>query len=202
MGTPEPARTAGSPAPGSVVSDHLTEEEGFRMAHPRYDHYAEVATSTVGRQVVLATYGAYADAERTVDYLSDNDFPVHRTAIVGRGLSSFEQVTGRVTAWRAATGSALPGTVLGAVFGWFFGLVNWIDPLISAGALALYGALFGLVVGGLTGLLLHALSGGGRDFSSISAMRADSYDVLVDREVAEQATYLLHRPSPVNHHRR
>jgi hypothetical protein len=35
------------------------------------------------------------------------------------------------------------------------------------------------------------VTGGRRDFSSVAAMRADRYDVLVDAEVADEATHLL-----------
>jgi hypothetical protein len=149
------------------------------------------AADAVGGQVVVASYRTYTEAERAVDRLSDQRFPVQRTAIVGRGLSTFEQVTGRLTAGRAAAQSAVSGAIIGALFGWLFGLFDWINPLISSLLLALYGAVFGAVVGALFGLLGHALSGGRRDFSSVSGMRADSYDVLVDVEVAEQARRLL-----------
>jgi hypothetical protein len=140
------------------------------------------------------SYRTYADAERAVDYLSDQRFPVQRTAIVGRGLSSFERITGRLTTWRAAGQSAAYGAVMGALFGWLFGLFDWVNPLISGLLLALYGAIFGAVAGGLLGLLGHALTGGRRDFSSVAGMRAESYDVLVDAEVAPQAIRLLDAP--------
>ncbi len=42
------------------------------------------------------------EAERAVDRLSDQGFPVERSAIVGLGLRSVEQVTGRMTAGSAA----------------------------------------------------------------------------------------------------
>jgi hypothetical protein len=142
-------------------------------------------------QVVVGSYGSYAEAERAVDHLSDQQFPVESTAIVGRGLNSVEQVTGRLTVWRAAGQSAVSGAILGALLGWIFGLFNWIDPLISSLLLALYGVIFGAVVGGLFGMLGHALSGGRRDFSSVTGMRADSYDVLVDAQLAGQAAQLL-----------
>ena len=85
--------------------------------------------------------------------------------------------------------------MLGALFGWLFGLFDWVNPLISGLLLALYGAIFGAVAGGLLGLLGHALTGGRRDFSSVAGMRAESYDVLVDAEVAPQAIQLLDAPA-------
>ncbi|UVS80665.1 MULTISPECIES: general stress protein [Actinokineospora] len=142
-------------------------------------------------QLVVGSYASYAEAERAVDHLSDQRFPVEHAAIVGRGLSTFEQVTGRLTLWKSAGQSAISGAVLGAVFGWLFGMFNWINPLISGLLLALYGAILGAILGGVFGLLTHAMGGGNRDFSSVSGMRADSYDVLVDAPYAEQAGQLL-----------
>ncbi|GAA2263754.1 hypothetical protein GCM10009853_016270 [Glycomyces scopariae] len=144
-----------------------------------------------GGQVLVGSYRDYADAERAVDHLSDNRFPVERTAIVGRGLTSVERVTGRLTTGRAAGQSAISGAVLGALFGWLFGLFNWVDPLIAGLLLALYGALIGAVAGALIGMAAHALTGGRRDFSSVGELRADSYDLLVDAAHAIEAGRLL-----------
>jgi hypothetical protein len=163
---------------------------------PQHDKRIDATTPTPdGGQVVVGSYSTYADAERAVDYLSDNQFPVQRVTIVGRGLSSFERVTDRLTIWRAAARSAGSGAILGALFGWLFGLFDWVNPLISSVLLALYGAVFGAVVGGLLGLIGHALTGGRRDFSSVSGVRAESYDVVVDAEVAPQALQLLNAPT-------
>jgi hypothetical protein len=41
--------------------------------------------------------------------------------------------------------------------------------------------------GGLLGLLLHAMTGGRRDFASDSGMRASRYDLQVDDEAARLA---------------
>ncbi|MEU8608890.1 general stress protein [Actinoplanes sp. NPDC048791] len=166
---------------------------------PQYDNRSDTTATTptgpADGQIVVASYPTYAEAERAVDHLSDHRFPVQRTAIVGRGLSSFEQVTGRLTIWRAAAQSAAYGAVVGALFGWLFGLFDWVNPLISGLLLALYGAIFGAVVGGLLGLLGHALTGGRRDFSSVAGMRAESYDVLVDAKFAPEAIRLLEAPA-------
>lgn len=143
------------------------------------------------QRVVLGSYRDYADAERVVDRLSDAGFPVEHTAIVGRGLNSVEQVTGRLTTLRAAGQSALSGAVLGALFGWLFGLFNWINPVISGLLLAFYGLLFGAALGAVLGAIGHSMTGGRRDFSSIAAMRADSYEVLVSAHLADQAVQAL-----------
>jgi hypothetical protein len=142
-------------------------------------------------QRIVASYPTYAQAEQAVDYLSDQDFPVQRAAIVGRGLEMVEQITGKVTYLSAAGRGAASGAVAGALIGWLFGLFDWMTPLIASLLLALYGLVFGAVIGALIGLAGHALSGGRRDFSSMPGFKAQSHDILVDAEVADQAVNLL-----------
>ena len=62
---------------------------------------AAAGTASATRRTI-ATYRDYAAAERAVDHLSDQGFGVERTAIVGKGLRSVEQVAGRMSAGRAA----------------------------------------------------------------------------------------------------
>ncbi|MCD0447259.1 hypothetical protein LO763_26955 [Glycomyces sp. A-F 0318] len=159
------------------------------MERSEYEH-VEGGAGGAG-QIAVGSYGGYAEAERVVDYLSDRQFPVERIAIVGQGLRSVEQVTGRLTMWSAAGRSAVSGAVLGALFGWIFGLLGWVDPLIAGLLLALYGAVFGAVVGGVAGLVAHALTGGRRDFSSVGSLQANSYDVFVEAAYAAEAIELL-----------
>lgn len=141
----------------------------------------------------VASCRTHAEAEAAVDRLSDAGFPVDRVAIVGRGLQFVEQVTGRVTATRVIAQSALTGAVIGALVGWFLGLFDWVEPLVSAVALALWGVLFGLILGAILGWLARAVDPRGRDFTSVVGMRADSYDLLVDDEVADDAAVRLGR---------
>jgi hypothetical protein len=129
----------------------------------------------------VASFTIYREAERAVDLLSDRGFPVERIAIVGRDLQLVEQVTGRMGYGQAALRGALQGAVLGLLFGWLFGLFNWIDPVVASFSLAFYGLVFGAVVGALLGLLTHAMTGGRRDFASVSGMQASRYDVLPRR---------------------
>jgi hypothetical protein len=149
--------------------------------------------ATPPRRTTVAVYDNYPDAERAIDYLSDHDFPVERTAIVGRDLRWVEQVTGRMTSGRAALQGALTGALTGLLVGWLFGLFDWFNPVVAAGWLALDGLWFGALVGALAGLLAHALSGGRRDFAAVGGMTADKYEVQVDDELAEKAAELLAR---------
>ena len=61
----------------------------------------------------LAVYDDYADAQRTVDHLSDNKFPVEHLMIVGTDLKRVERITGRLTTGRVAArraGLRAPGS--------------------------------------------------------------------------------------------
>ncbi|TIC80195.1 general stress protein [Nocardioides sp. GY 10127] len=136
----------------------------------------------------LATYDDYAQAQRTVDYLSDEKFPVEHCMIVGTDLKRVERITGRLTTGRVAAG----GAASGAWFGLFVGLV--LSLFSSDGTLLgtlvpamVMGALFGLIFT----LISYALTRGQRDFSSVSQVVATRYEVLVEHKVAAQAREIL-----------
>lgn len=139
----------------------------------------------------IATYATYPEAQRAVDYLADQRFPVERVAIVADGIKLVEQVTGRLSYGRAALSGALSGALTGAFIGFIFGIFDWIDPLVSGLVLALYGLIFGAIVGALIGVVAYAMSGGQRDFTSISGMQADRYSVMVEAGMADEAAGML-----------
>lgn len=140
---------------------------------------------------VVASYGSYAEAQRAVDHLSDERFPVERISIVGEDLRFVEQVTGRMGYGRAALQGAGSGAVIGVLLGFFLGLFSLIDPVVSALILALYGLVFGAILGAILGLLAYSFTGGQRDFSSVGGMEAGRYNVMADEEVAEEASRIL-----------
>jgi uncharacterized membrane protein len=140
---------------------------------------------------VVASFDSYEEAERAVDLLSDRKFPVEHTAIVARDLDYVEQVTGRMTYWRAMGLGALNGAVIGVLIGWLFGLFDWFDPIVSAFWLALDGLWFGALIGAVMGLIAHALTGGRRDFAAVGGFRAKHYDVLADETFADEAEVML-----------
>ncbi len=154
------------------------------------------ATKRAPRRVNIDSYGSYAEAQKAVEHLSDEGFPVERVAIVAEDLRFVEQVTGRKEYGQATLQGAGSGATIGAFFGFFLGLFSLVDPLVSVLVLVLYGLVFGVFVGVVVGLIFHALSGGQRDFSSVGGIEAGRYDVMVDEEVAEEASQLtarLHR---------
>lgn len=136
---------------------------------------------------VIASYDNYAEAEAAVDRLADREFPVERLSIVGQDVKLVEQVIGRLTYPVAAAHGAAAGALPGALIGWIFGLLDWVDPLTSSLLLALYGLVFGAVVGGLLNTAVFAMQGGRRDFTTVTVMQPSRYDVLADAEVADRA---------------
>ena len=54
---------------------------------------------------------------------------------------------GRVGYPEAMLRGASGGALTGALIGWLFGLFNWIDPILTGALLALYGLIFGAIVG-------------------------------------------------------
>src|SRR5580693_5221008 len=67
----------------------------------------------------VGSYPTYAEAQRAVDYLSVQQFPVQQVTIVGVDLMQVERVTGRLT-WTKVLGG---GVLSGAWLGLFIGLV-------------------------------------------------------------------------------
>nr|WP_238589790.1 hypothetical protein [Pseudonocardia sp. AL041005-10] len=118
---------------------------------------------------------------------------MQRAAIVGRDLRSVEQIVGRLTVVTAVWRGALSGAVPGALIGWIFGLFAWINPLIGGLLLAAYGLVLGAVLGAVVGLVVYAFQRGRRDFTSVTVVEPRHFDLVVDEEVAAEATRLLDR---------
>lgn len=126
--------------PGMPGGDHLPSGPAGRPATPPGDGHGPQAGPPT---VTIGAYPDYPSAQRVVDYLADNRFPVEHTAIVGTNLTLVETVLGRLTTGRAA----LLGAGTGAWFGLFIGLLfgiftvgNWLAVI-----------LVGLVIGAIWG---------------------------------------------------
>ena len=114
----------------------------------------------------LAVYDEYAAAQKAVDFLSDNKFPVEQCMIVGTDLKRIERITGRLTTGRVALGGLLSGVWLGLFVGLVLSLFadddNFLATLLAT---MLFGAVFGIV----WALVGYAMARGQRDFSSVTA---------------------------------
>ena len=148
----------------------------------------EASETAGGARTTVATYPSYREAERAVDFLSDQGFPVERAAIVGTGLKTVEQIAGRLTTGRATLLGAGQGAMLGLLFGLLFGL--FFEGSAFFGVVA-YGLVAGLIFGAIFGAIGQAMQGGRRDFASVQTMQAERYELQVDHEVSAKAKQVL-----------
>ncbi len=135
----------------------------------------------------LAIHSTYAEAQRTVDHLADTGFPVENCMIVGTDLKRIERITGRLTTGRVVALGAMSGMWLGLFVGLMlslFGEGSLLGILVSC---AVLGALFGVI----WSLIGYAATRGQRDFSSVSAVVATKYEVLVEHKHRARALELL-----------
>ncbi|MEO9322687.1 general stress protein [Nocardioides sp. C4-1] len=137
----------------------------------------------------LAVYDDYAQAQKTVDFLSDEEFPVENCMIVGTDLKRIERITGRLTTGRVAAGAAASGAWFGLFIGVIFSLFTDENALVTIVSSALFGVAFFVV----WALLGYAMTRGQRDFQSVTQVVATRYEVLVEHKVAGQARELLTR---------
>lgn len=136
----------------------------------------------------LGTFGKYAEAQKSVDFLADNEFPVQNCLIVGTDLKQVERVTGRLTTGRVA----MAGAASGAWFGLLIGLV--LGTFAKEGGFwptVIGGLLFGVAFGLIWALIGYAATRGQRDFSSVKQVVATRYEVLVEHKHLAKAQELL-----------
>lgn len=136
----------------------------------------------------VARYEDYQTAQRAVDRLSDDGFPVGSLDIVGSDLRLIERVTGRLTTARAAGAGALSGLWAGLLIGLLLGLFTtghaWLAVVAAAAGFgALWGAIFGFAA--------HSATRGQRDFSSVRGLSASHYDLIARDGTVDQARRML-----------
>jgi hypothetical protein len=135
----------------------------------------------------IGSYDTYAEAQRAVDHLSDNEFPVQDVTIVGVQPQVVERVTGRLTWGRVLAGGAATGGWFGLWVGLLLGLfspVSFVVPLLA-------GLVTGIVFGLIFAAAGYASLKGRRDFVSTTQIVAGRYDVLCQPRNAERGRELL-----------
>ncbi|KQB86317.1 general stress protein [Corynebacterium lowii] len=130
----------------------------------------------------VGSFENYAQAQRAVDTLSDNNFPVNNLTIVGVDLMEVESVTGRLTWGRVLGGGALSGAWIGIFIGLLLGIFdeNFVAPILTG---IIMGAFFGVVMAAVP----YAMTRGQRDFTSATTIVAGRYDILCEPSLAPQA---------------
>jgi hypothetical protein len=136
----------------------------------------------------VARFDDYETAQRAVDRLSDDGFPVEELDIVGSDLQLVERVTGRLTRGRAAGASAISGLWAGLLFGILLGLFTSGHSFL---AVAATGAALGAAWGAVFGYVAHASTKGQRDFSSVRQLVATRYDLIAREGTVDRAKSML-----------
>jgi hypothetical protein len=157
------------------------------MSMSRPGAVPKVPTLPAGDEV--AAYSTYLEAQKAVDYLSDNKFPVENVTIVGTDLRMVERVTGRLTYGRVA----LAGALSGAWFGFFVGLLITLFAGEAGFQVMFAGIALGAGFGLLFSILSYTFTGGRRDFTSSSQIVAATYAILCGHDHAPDARALLMR---------
>ena len=142
---------------------------------------------TVPTGDTVGSYTSYLDAQKAVDYLADQQFPVHMVSIVGNELKMVERVTGRLSYPRVALSGALSGMWFGLFVGVMLSFFAPSPGYFSILTSVLMGAAFFM----LFGIVTYAMQRGKRDFTSTSQVVATNYDVVVSPEAAHEARRLL-----------
>jgi hypothetical protein len=123
----------------------------------------------------IADYATYQAAQQAVSQLIAADVPARDIAIVGYGLRSVETVTGKLGYAAAARSGAINGILLGLLFSAIFVLGT---P--NAAIQLFVGVMFvGISIGMLLSIVSYALLRRRRDFTSVTQVLADRYEVTV-----------------------
>lgn len=136
----------------------------------------------------VGIFTTYAEAQKAVDFLSDHKFEVRNLCIVGTDLKSVERVLGRKT-W----GSVLQqGAVSGVSTGLLIAVLMLLFVKVQSYLLLFVSALaIGILVSLVFAAIGYSLSGGRRDFTSVTQTVATKYEILCEHKVAQQARDLL-----------
>lgn len=134
----------------------------------------------------IAEFDSYEEAQALVDRLADARFAVEHVRIIGTGLTTVEQVLGRMTYGRAALSGALGGAWFGLFIGLLFGLI-----IADSWSWVLWSVLMGAAFGMIAAVVQHAFTGGKRDFASVQGLKAARYGVQVTSEHAAEAVRLM-----------
>lgn len=142
---------------------------------------------TVPAGDTVGSYTSYLDAQKAVDYLADQQFPVQLVSIVGNDLKMVERVTGRLSYPRVALSGALSGMWFGLFVGVMLSFFSPTGGYFSIVTSVLMGAAFFM----LFGIVTYAMQRGKRDFTSTSQVVATNYDVVVAFEASHEARRML-----------
>ncbi|MDZ8275611.1 general stress protein [Microbacterium aquimaris] len=135
----------------------------------------------------VASFSTYEAAQKAVSELISGEIPAREIAIVGKGLRSIERVTGRLGYASAARSGAINGLLLGLLFS---AVVVLGTPTVQVQVFV--GVLFvGIAIGMLFSIITYSLVRRRRDYASVMAVVADTYEVTVTANSLHRARQVL-----------
>ena len=166
-----------NPKPGECENGGVSQTSRFRGR-------GKDMSVSIPRGETLATFDAYASAQKLVNSLVSDGVPFRSLSIVGTDVNLVERVTGKIGYGRAALSSAMSGSWLGVLAGLVFVIVSPTDVITPIVAGGIIGAGIGMVVG----MVLFTLAGSNRrSYRSMQQIIAKSYRVVVEPDAHQQA---------------
>ncbi|GAB3623535.1 hypothetical protein GCM10027418_16180 [Mariniluteicoccus endophyticus] len=139
----------------------------------------------------VGMFDKYADAQAAVDYLADQKFPVENLAIVGTELKLVERIRGRKD-WGTVIQQAVTS---GISTGLIVGILLVVFGQGSPTAMIIMALLVSIGFSVVFGAIGYSLSGGKRDFVSMTQTVPTRFEVLCEHKVAAEAREkLMNRP--------
>lgn len=157
---------------------------------------SDTSSSSSITQEMLVEYARYPDAQRAVDTLSDEGFPVKNVSIVWSRLRQIEYVTGRRTIATAARDGALTGLWFGGFLGLLLSLFVELDENATAIGVIVTYAVVAAAINAVFTAFRHWSQRGERDFSTKGKLDAEAYEIWVDTNHLTQARGILGITTP------
>jgi hypothetical protein len=136
----------------------------------------------------VGVFNTYEEAQKVVDFLAEQRFPVENLCIVGTELKSMERVLGRRN-WGTVL---MNGVQSGITTGLMVTVLMWVFmPGSNILTLLLTAMAIGIGIGMVMSALSYWMSQGKRDFNSVSRTVATKYEILCEHRVVTQARDLI-----------
>ena len=128
-----------NPKPGECENGGVSQTSRFRGR-------GKDISMSLPRGETLATFDAYASAQKLINSLVSDGVPFRSLSIVGTDVNLVERVTGKIGYGRAALSSAMSGSWLGVLAGLVFVIVSPTDVITPIVAGGIYGAGIGTLI--------------------------------------------------------
>lgn len=139
------------------------------------------------QSVTVGRFSRHADAQSAVDLLAERGFPIQHLSIVGTGLKQVDHVVAPLSYAKVAGSGAVQGLFYGAFLALLMMMVtgqSWLLALSTALPIAVaFWMIFAVIA--------YARRGRHRNFTAVSQLVAEQYELLSAPQEAQEARRLL-----------